>query len=445
MTDKKPPLTTEVKKNTNTETSAAKTAKPSAKKVASKETPTTEKKQNKISKLAVVAIVIALGSTAAHYFWQQQQSQLLTAQLAEQIDNKNTASSKQYQAQMKQALIAQQQTFTAQLQQISDQVNDSSTAKIIELKATVNELERKVKQRQPSDWLIQEAEYLIRVAARTLLLEHDTTAAISLLKNADARLADLNDPTFLPARKLVHEDIKSLELMPTLQTDEIVLTLMAMNKQIAMLPLAMVEVGTEANINQELSSDINDWQANLSKTWQKFLDDFIRVRQRTGMIEPLVSPKQQQSLKQNLKLKIQLALWAASERKSDIYQKSLTDLKQWFTEFFDIEETKNQRFLQAITDLQAQRVSYDYPSELTSLTAIRVALKNYEAAALISLPEKAQTSATESVKNIEKQPTEKQADALKPEPKPEPKSEESSPATEEQSEQPKTDNEENII
>lgn len=442
MTDKKPPLTTEVKKNTNTEASAAKTTKPTAKKVASKETPAADKKQNKISKLAVVAIVIALGSTAAHYFWQQQQSQLLTAQLAEQINNKNAASAKQYQAQMKQALIAQQRTFTTQLQQISDQVNDSSTAKIIELKATVNELERKVKQRQPSDWLIHEAEYLIRVAARTLLLEHDTTAAISLLKNADARLADLNDPTFLPARKLVHEDIKSLELMPILQTDEIVLTLMAMNKQIAMLPLAMVEVGGEDNINQELSSDINDWQANLSKTWQKFLDDFIRVRQRTGMIEPLVSPKQQQSLKQNLKLKIQLALWAASERKSDIYQKSLTDLKQWFTEFFDIEETKNQRFLQAITDLQAQRVSYDYPSELTSLTAIRIALKNYEAAALIPLPEKPQASPTESVNDAEKQPTEKQADAANSELK----SEESSQAPEEQSEeQPKTDNEENII
>lgn len=441
MTDKKPPLTTEVKKNTTTETSVSKTTKPAAKKVETKETSTAEKKKNKVSKLAVVAIVIALSSTAVHYFWQQQQSQLLTVQLSKQIDNKNTASSNQYQAQMQQALIAQQQTFTAQLQQISDQVNDTNTTKIVELKELVSELERKVKQRQPSDWLLHEAEYLIRVAARTLLLEHDTTAAIGLLKNADARLADLNEPTFLPARKLLHEDIKSLELMPVLQTDEIVLTLMAMNNQIAMLPLAMVEVGDEANINQEISSDINDWQANLSKTWQKFLNDFIRVRQRTGMIEPLVSPKQQQHLKQNLKLKIQLALWAASERKGDIYQKSLADLKQWFTEFFDLEEAKNQRFVQAITDLQTQRVSYEYPSELTSLSAIRTALKNYEAAAAIPLPVKSQASPTEAADDTEKVSTENQADAVEPETT----SEQSSPLPEEQNEQPKADNEEEII
>lgn len=433
MTDKKPPLSTEAKKNTSTQAPASKTAKPAPKKVPTKEVKEPadkDKNKNKVSKLAIVAIVIALGSTAAHYFWQQQQSQLLTAQLSNQIESKSNASSNQYQAQMQQALNTQQRTFSSQLQLISDQLNDTSSAKIIELKEMVEELERQVKQRQPSDWLLHEAEYLVRVAARTLLLEHDTTAAIGLLKNADARLADLNDPTFLPARKLVHEDIKSLELMPVLQTDEVVLTLMAMNNQIAMLPLAMVEVGAEDNINQELSSDINDWQANLTKTWQKFLDDFIRVRQRTGMVEPLVTPKQQQHLKQNIKLKIQLALWAASERKSDIYQKSLADIKLWFTEFFDIEEAKNKRFLAALTDLQTQRVSFEYPSELTSLTAIRTAIKNYEAAAPVPLP-------TETVEVVEEAPSEKQVDAAEPE--------QSSSAPKQQDEQPKAENEEEII
>ena len=215
MTDKKPPLSTEAKKNTSTQAPASKTAKPAPKKVPTKEVKEPadkDKNKNKVSKLAIVAIVIALGSTAAHYFWQQQQSQLLTAQLSNQIESKSNASSNQYQAQMQQALNTQQRTFSSQLQLISDQLNDTSSAKIIELKEMVEELERQVKQRQPSDWLLHEAEYLVRVAARTLLLEHDTTAAIGLLKNADARLADLNDPTFLPARKLVHEDIKSLEL-----------------------------------------------------------------------------------------------------------------------------------------------------------------------------------------------------------------------------------------
>tara|TARA_R110001583_G_scaffold7158_7_gene35701 strand:+ start:3496 stop:4881 length:1386 start_codon:yes stop_codon:yes gene_type:complete len=412
MTDKKTPLATEPTQSTDTKAPVTKTAKATDPKVSTK---VVDSDKNKVSKLALIAIVIALGSTAGHYFWQQQQSQLLTLKLSEQIDNKNTATFNQYQAQMKQALIDQQKTFAKQLQQVTTQVNDSNQAEMAKLNTAVSQLERKAKQSRPSDWLLHEAEYLIRIAARTLWLEHDTTAAIGLLKNADSRLADLNDPAFLPVRELVYLDIKSLELMPTLQTDEIVLTLMAMNKQVAMLSLAMVDVGAETDTNHELSNDLNDWQANLTKTWEKFLDDFIRVRQRTGLIEPLISPEQQQHLKQNLNLKIQLALWAASERKGDIYQKTLTDIKQWLTEFFDLEDVTNQHFLTSLTTLQTQRVSYDYPSELSSLNAIRTALKN-QTVNPVTLPTKPKTPPTEIIDKAEKIAIEKLSDTVKTEP-----------------------------
>lgn len=399
MTDKKTPLTTEPTKKTDTQKPVTKTTKAPAKKVSVKET--TEASKNKVSKLALVAIVIALGSTAGHYFWQQQQSKLLTIELSKKFNHENTAAFNQYQS-----LIEQQENFAKQLEQITIQVNDSNQAKIAELNTTVTQLEQKLKQRQPSDWLLHEAEYLIRIAARTLWLEQDTTAAVGLLKDADARLADLHDTAFLPVREIVHQDIKSLELMPTLETDEIVLTLMTMNKHVAMLPLAMVDVGaiTDPNANLELSSDFNDWQTNLAKTWQKFLNDFIRVRQRNGLIEPLISPEQQQHLKQNLKLKVQLALWAASERKGDIYQKALTDIEQWITEFFDLEDSSNQNFLQALTKLQTLRVSYDYPNELESLTAIRTTLNDQ--------PIKVQVPLKDAVDEAEVSPPEIQPETI---------------------------------
>jgi uroporphyrin-3 C-methyltransferase len=410
MTDKKTPLatkptkSTEPTKNTNTQVPASK-----ANKAPTKDTTINDKK--KVSKLALVAIIIAITLTIVHYFWQQQQSLLLTIKLSEQIDNKNSATFNQYQAQIKQAMLAQQKTFARQLQQVATQVNDNNQEKIAELDATVSQLEYKVKQRQPSDWLLHEAEYLIRIASRTLWLEHDTAAAIDLLKNSDARLADLNDPTFLPVRELIYLDIKSLEQMPTLQTDEIVLTLMAMNKKVAMLPLAMVDINAVTDKNDtELSNDLNDWQANLAKTWHKFLDDFIRVRQRTGMVKPLVSPEQQQHLRQNLNLKIQLALWAATERKGDIYQEALTDVQKWITEFFDLEEATNQHFLQSLTNLQTKLVDYDYPNKLKSLTAIRTEMKNQSAEPEKSLP------LPEHQDNPEEIHPEKQSDAVKTKP-----------------------------
>jgi len=369
MTENKKPLVTEKAtevgaKNTND--------KVSEKKADTKKAPTPKRSQAQptaISKLAILAIIIAIGAPIGHYFWQQLQSQ----QLTDKISQENTANLNQLQ----QALNAQQKKFTKQLQQVKEQATYASQEKITQLNETVTQLEFRIKQRQPSDWLLHESEYLIRIAARTLWLEHDPTAAISLLKDADARLSELNDPTFLPVRELIHQDIKSLELMPTLQTDEIMLTLMALSKQVTLLPLAMVDLGKEVNQENdiELSDNINDWQNNLAKTWQKFLDNFIRIRQRAGTIEPLMAPKQQEHLKQNLSLKIQLALWAASERKGEIYHKSLTDIAQWLEEFFAMDSDYNQQVMKTVTTLQKQQVSYDYSNELASLPAIRVALK----------------------------------------------------------------------
>lgn len=216
---------------------------------------------------------------------------------------------------------------------------------------------------------------------------------------------------FLPVREKIHQDINALTLMPTLETDDAIVTLMAMNKQVAALPLAIVDLGQEDQpTDVNLSNDINDWQTNLAKTWQKFLNDFIRVRQRTGTVEALISPDQQDNLKQNLSLKIQLALWAATERKGELYQQSLVDIQQWLNEFFDMESSVNQLFYSTLTKLQSKKVTYDYPSELSSLTAIRATLRNQQVKPLQPVQEtNAQEEKTPPTKSVDSTDTLSQA------------------------------------
>ena len=94
------------------------------------------------------------------------------------------------------------------------------------------------------------------------------------------------------------------------------------------------------------------------------------------MVEPLMAPEQQQHLKQNLSLKVQLVQWAASEQKAEVYQQTLLDIQQWLNEFFDMDLPVNQRFYQAIEQLKQQTIHYDYPSDLRSLAAIKRLLKD---------------------------------------------------------------------
>ncbi len=422
MTESKTPLTTEKMSEPTPKVSSANKAtskelgeKSDTKPLETKPKNTKQKSpntsSNKMSKLAMVAILIAVAAPAGHYYWQQLQSQTLEQTLTQKIKEENNATLSRYKTQMQQALNNQEQVIGNKLQQISTQIQQTSQNKITTLEAMVKHLEQAIKQRQPSDWLLHEAEYLIRISARTLWLEHDTHAAIGLLKDADARLTELNDPAFLPVRETIHQDINALSRMPTLETDDVIVTLMAMNKQVAELSLAIDDLGKEnTETDIALSDSINDWQSNLAKTWQKFLNDFIRVRQRVGTVEALISPEQQANLKQNLHLKIQLAIWAATERKGELYQKALMDIQQWLNEFFDMENNANQLFYNALTTLQNKQVAYDYPSELSSLTAIRATLRNQQVQPLQpqSITEDAKTpkeKAAEATNQTTQEPT----------------------------------------
>lgn len=341
-----------------------------------------EKSSNKTATIALVIASMSIFASIGHYIWQQQQigAQLLT------LNKQNNQAIQQSQIQLKSDLttefnrqLQQQHRATSQSQQSAKQKHLDSDDQIQLLATQISQLDQQVSQRQPSDWLIHEAEYLVRVAARTMWLERDTKAAINLLRDADNRLKELDHPKFLPVRALINEDIEHLALMPTLTNQEAILTLMALNKQVPTLALAGVNLTEALDKTKEdfvLSDDIGDWQENLAKTWHKFLKDFITVRRRTGMVEPLMAPEQQQHLKQNLSLKVQLVQWAASEQKEEVYQQTLLDIQQWLNEFFDMNLPENKRFYNSIEQLKKQTIYYDYPSDLRSLAAIKRLLEN---------------------------------------------------------------------
>lgn len=324
--------------------------------------------QTKISKVGLSALLIALvgivGSSVS-YYWLEQQRTLVIDELMATTQQNNTTNLQR----MSKLLKDQQDEFSQQLKKMVREKQADSTKKITQLEGAVTRLERS----KPSDWLIHEAEYLIRIAARTMWLERDTRAAIGLLKDADNRLAELNAPEFLPIRKLIHQDIEQLQLMPVLNTENVILALMGLNRQLASLPLLMQQVTTAKNEEtaSELSDDINDWQDNLGKTWRNFLDTFVVIHVRDGSAKPLLSPQYQQNLRENLSLKVQQAQWAAKEEKSTLYLATLAEIEVWLTQYFDMSEVKNQSFLSSIHRLKTEMISFDYPSILSSLSAIR--------------------------------------------------------------------------
>lgn len=365
--------TTAPKKSSEKQTTKQSTQKPEVQKQTNVKP---EKNMNKsseksLSKTAVFALILALLSGAGvggmHYF-----HTLENDKQSDDLRQELTALTNQSEKRTQQLITEQKSIINQQVEQAIAEIKTASQLRIAQLEDQIIAL----KQNQPSDWLVHEAEYLIRIASRTIWLEHDTTAAIQLLHDADKRIEELNDPQFLPLRQIIHEDIEALKITPVLQTDETILTLLALSKQIPKLSLAMVEIpnSDEEQANLALTDDPTDWQSNLYKTWQRFLADFITIRRRVGDVEPLMSPQYQQHLTENIALKLQQAQWAASEEKEEIFKQTILDIQNWLTQYFDMGHLETAKFYQGIHSLQDVKVSYSYPQTLHSLQAIRETL-----------------------------------------------------------------------
>lgn len=339
-------------------------AKPAAHKANIKAEKNTKAKSG-LAAMAILLSLVSIAGTGSLYYWQQLQYEKQNQQLLAQINTlkQQTSSS------VSQQLSTQQRALVTKLDKAKTDLAQTSEDTLARLQGQIQQLQ----QNKPSDWLLHEAEYLIRIAGRSLWLEKDTTAAIGLLKEADQRLQELNNPEVLPVRQFIRDDIAELELLPTLATEEVTLTLMALSKQVKQLQLAMVQLPDteQPEADLSLSNDIADWRDNLRKTWQQFSENFITVRRRAGTVEPLMSPEHQQNLRENLALKLQQAQWAASKGNSALYIATLDDAQGWLSEYFSLEHIPTANFFDSLSKLKNDIVEVQYPNSLQALPAIR--------------------------------------------------------------------------
>ncbi|MBL4910320.1 MAG: uroporphyrinogen-III C-methyltransferase [Alteromonadaceae bacterium] len=358
--------------------------------------------QPKKSKIAVLALTVALLSAAGVgglFYWQQLQVNHLTAQFSQQLNQKLSQQSQQQQlankTQTQKLLITQRQQVNQQINAEISKIDASQQAKMSQLETALT----RIAQRKPSDWLVHESQYLIRVALRSLWLEHNTPSAISLLKDADQRLQSLNSPQYLSVRQAINQDITALQLLPKLTTDNTILTLMGLAQQIDKLPLTKIK-GIDDNDEEsfQLSENTADWKENLARSWHKFIDEFITIRRQDNAVVPLMSPQYQQNLRENLSLKLQLAQWAASQGKTALYQQALDDIKQWQQQYFAMDNALNVNFQQGINKLKQAVIAIALPKTLASLTAIEQLMATKQ----LNTPLKVSSTVPTSVKNSSK-------------------------------------------
>lgn len=298
--------------------------------------------------LGSIAILLTLGASGWMYLHGHQQASLQRSEMTEM----NTRLAEAL-AQVNNLQKAQQQSqgeWSKGQQSLQDEMKN--------LQGRVLDLNEK----RPNDWMLAEAEYLVRMAGRKLWLEHDLVSAITLLSNADERVAALNDPSLMEVRKAMAEDIAKLKTLPTLDREGLTLKIAALSDQVDQLPMNAVSMPeAEKQPDQTVSETVDDWQSNLKKNWVHFTENFITIRRRDGAVEALLSPQQEIYLRENLKTKLLQAQLAVYREQQELYADSLDKAKTWTQQYFDQDDSATRYVLSEIDKLKGEQVKFDYP------------------------------------------------------------------------------------
>ena len=326
--------------------------------------------------LSLLAILIALGVGGAGYYFGQQQvdefQQKLTA-LEAQINNKTVVSAPAQEVKFDTTQLAQLESANKATQDKIAQVEELINAKsheLVGLQSQINKVSAQANAQQPTDWLFSEADFLLNNALRKLVLDNDVDTAVSLLKLADETLAKVNNSQSAAIRSAINQDLKQLLSVAGVDQNSVMQKLSQLANTVDELPVLDVNFGDDQNATK-LSDSLSDWAENAEKSATSFLNHFIRISPKHGADrKELLAPNQDIYLRENIRLRLQLAIMAVPRQQNELYKQSLEAVASWIRSYFDTNAEVTQSFLKSVDELSEVSIYVDVPSQLQSLSML---------------------------------------------------------------------------
>lgn len=329
--------------------------------------------------IALLALLVALGIGGAGYYFGSQklvdvENQLQQlAQKASQQAPLEQASFDKEKAQISELATAYEkaQTRIAQL----EQEQSSYSNQIVGLQSQIQRLGNNAPQVDSSAWVLSDANFLLNNAVRKLVVDTDVETAKSLLLEADSVLSKIANPQITLVRNAIKADLVSLNNVNQVDQNALMQRLTTLANSLDDLP--MVDNDVQENQGSENVSDsIDDWQQNIEKTANSFLDKFIRVSDKNKAEEKVfIAPNQEVYLRENIRLRLQIAILAIPRQQNELYKKSLDAVSTWIRSYFDTQNENVKNFLKSLDELSEQTIYIDVPEKLQSIAVLNDILK----------------------------------------------------------------------
>lgn len=364
-------------------------------------------KQSGSNALATCALVLAaLGLGASGFLFVQGQNVLKNQELAfnQKIDKAALGESENA------ALLKDNLNRQSAIQSELDRLDSGVKANGEQILMTQKSYRELTKGR--ADWLVDETETILNLAAQQLVLTGNIQTAVGVLEHIDSRLSRFDQAELLPLKQAISSDLAELKNRPYVDISGTALRIDRLETAVSGLPLMLdgvLKPGVQARNEAVSASWWNVWEKSLGT-----LKGLVEIRRLENNDAMLISPEQAYFVRENLRLRLLDARTALMQRNSEVYQSDLNNAETAVRQYFDAKSPATQSWLKELAELKALDVRMTVDDGLkASLNAVRAyrdgtrmtAAENQEAEQAASEPANEKTAsesaAASDVKTIE--------------------------------------------
>ncbi len=238
-----------------------------------------------------------------------------------------------------------------QIQQLSDKMQSLSTV-------------------DRNDWLLAEAEYLLRLANQRLQLSGDSRAAGRLLASADDILRELDDPALHPVRAELAKELAALRNSSDFDLEGAYLQLQGLAEAAEQLEVYQAPAYTPELLP---ATDDASWQeglkAGFDRAWAK-LRSYVRIRQHDEKFVAELAPEQADALRASLRMMLEQAQLALLAERPKLYVRSLDKATAWLQRYYPLNE-RREALLAQLAPLREAEIRAERPDISASLRALK--------------------------------------------------------------------------
>lgn len=281
--------------------------------------------------VALIALVLAV--TLAVWNWQQWQTHKATMQVIQDL--------RQDTARLEDRYGSRGNEQSQRLQSVEGKLSDQREL-IATQQRQIDHNARELLEagnRTRTDWLLAEAEYLLRVGNQRLLIEKDIRGALAALESADEVLRESDDIGVYPVRQQLAREILSLRSIQGVDRTGLYLQLEAAIASIHELTdQALIHDQAPGFRMTEDPYAQTDGRNMFVRGWNRFLDTLkqvVVVRRLDEPVKPLLSPDQSAWARLNLQLMLEEAEMAVLRGNQPLYERALSKAINTINDWYD--------------------------------------------------------------------------------------------------------------